>query len=80
MAKKKKNFKQFILNIVGGKEKENVIDDTTKKKKEIKCTLTGKKCIHSDAQPDDYYYDNCRGCDVYYDKCLYGVRPVMKIM
>jgi hypothetical protein len=37
--------------------------------KEIKCELTGGKCIHADAQPDEGIYENCRLCEVY--QCEY---------
>ena len=43
----------------------NINNNINYSKKYIKCEITGEKCIHADAQPDDGVYDNCRLCKVY---------------
>lgn len=53
-----------------GKNKVATNDFKPTNKNIIKCSLTGKECIHSNASPDDGVYDNCRLCDVYYSEYL----------
>ena len=43
----------------------NSANNTNNLKKDIKCELIGKKCIHANIHPDEGLYDNCRFCEVY---------------